>query len=264
MPVANRNGTALYWESEGSGQPVLMIMGLSFTLDMWYRLRPVIVPRYRAILFDNRGVGRSDTPLGPYSMRQMAEDARAVLDAAGVESAFVMGASMGGMIAQELYFRHPHRVRALLLGCSGPSGLRSKLPEFRRVRALAQGFAAPITREEREWLIAPLLYSGDTPRERIADDIQVRLRHGLRRSGVLSQLAAILTWSSYSQLPQIRVPTLVLHGDRDYILPLDNGRLLARHIPKAELVVVPGAGHVMATDAPEVVERETLRFLDNL
>jgi 3-oxoadipate enol-lactonase len=260
MPTVTRKGTELYWEADGSGEPVLMIMGLSFTLDMWYRLRPAVVSRYRAILFDNRGVGRSDTPLGPYSMREMAEDARAVLDAAGVKSAYVLGASMGGMIAQELYFRHPERVRALLLGCSGPSGLRSKLPDFERLRALRR--AAGITREEREWLLARILYSEDTQRERIAEDIQVRLGHALRLSGVLSQLAAILTWSSYSRLPRIRVPTLVLHGDRDYLVPLDNGRLLARRIPGAEFVVVPGAGHVMITDAPEFVERETLRFLE--
>lgn len=261
MPIVIRKGTALYWEAEGSGEPVLMIMGLSFTLDMWYRLRPAIVSRYRAILFDNRGVGRSDTPRGPYSMREMAEDARAVLDAAGVESANVLGASMGGMIAQELYFRHPERVRALLLGCSAPSGLRSKLPDFQRLRAMRR--AAGITREEREWLLARILYSEDTERERIAEDIQVRLRHTLRLSGVLSQLAAILTWSSYSRLPRIRVPTLVLHGDRDYLVPLDNGRLLAQRIPGAEFIVVPGAGHVMITDAPAFVERETLRFLAN-
>jgi 3-oxoadipate enol-lactonase len=262
MPIVIRKGTALHWEAEGSGEPVLMIMGLSFTLDMWYRLRPAIASRYRAILFDNRGVGRSDAPWRPYSMRQMAEDARAVLDAAGVESAYVMGASMGGMIAQELYFRHPRRVRALLLGCSGPSGFRTHLPEFRRMRAWP--WTARITREQREWLMAPLLYSDDTPRERIAEDIQVRLRHRLRPFGVLSQLAGILTWGSYSRLPGIQVPTLVLHGDRDYLLPLYNGRLLARRIPGAELVVVPGAGHVMTTDAPEFVERATLRFLAKL
>ena len=147
--------------------------------------------------------------------------------------AFVLGASMGGMIAQELYFRHPERVRALLLGCSGPSGLRSKLPDFERLRALRR--AAGITREEREWLLARILYSDDTERERIGEDIQVRLRHTLRLTGALSQLTAILTWSSYSRLPRIRVPTLVLHGDRDYLVPLDNGRLLARRIPGAEL-----------------------------
>jgi pimeloyl-ACP methyl ester carboxylesterase len=262
MPHLVRDGATLHWEVQGSGEPVLMIMGLSFTLDMWYRLRPAIASRYRAILFDNRGVGRSDTPRGPYSMCQMAEDARAVLDAAGVESAYVMGASMGGMIAQELYFRHPDRVRALLLGCSGPSGLRSSLPEFRRVRAMR--LAGRITREEREWLVVPMLYADDTPRDRIAEDIQVRLQHKLRRSGVLSQLAAIVTWSSYSRLPLIRVPTLVLHGDQDYVVPLRNGRLLAERIPGAELVVVPGAGHVMTTDAPEFVEQETLRFLEKL
>ena len=105
-----------------------MIMGLSFTLDMWFRITPALSKRYRLILFDNRGVGRSDTPRGPYSIRQMADDAVAVMEAAGVSSAYVMGASMGGMIAQELALRYPERVRALLLGCTSGGALGSKLP----------------------------------------------------------------------------------------------------------------------------------------
>lgn len=259
MPHTVRAGTRLYWEEHGSGEPLLLIMGLSFTLDMWYRLLPALAGRYRAILFDNRGVGRSDAPPGPYSMSTLADDACAVLDAARVESAAVLGASMGGMIAQELYFRHPSRVGALLLGCSGPSGLPAKLPHFRRIGNVR--IATETDRAKREWLLAPLLYADATPRERIAEDIQIRLRHPWRVVGVLSQLAAILRWSSYSRLPRVAVPTLVMHGDRDCLLPLENGKALAAHIPGAELVVIPGAGHVMTTDAPEAVERAVLHFL---
>ncbi len=242
------------------GEPVLMIMGLSYTLDMWYRLRPSISARYRTILFDNRGIGRSGIPSGPYSMRQMADDAVAVLDAAGVESAYVMGASMGGMIAQELTLRYPNRVRALLLGCSGPGGLlRSKLPQFKRLHMPNNGTE---TRHQREWAVAPMLYAEATPRERIAEDIAVRLRYPLTPKGFLSQFAAILMWSSYSRLPQISVPTLVVHGDQDRMVPLANGILLAERIPGAKLHLIPGAGHIITTDAPDVVDCEVLRFLD--
>lgn len=259
MPHTVRDGTALYWEQHGSGEPVLMIMGLSFTLDMWYRLLPAVASRYRAILFDNRGVGRSDTPPGPYSMAQLADDACAVLDAAGVASAPVLGASMGGMIAQELCFRHPHRVEALLLGCTGPSGFHSKLPQFGPAQPIR--LATETIREKREWLLAPMLYADTTPRSRIEEDIQVRMRYPLRPAGIFSQIAAILRWTSYSRLPQIKVPTLVLHGDRDRLVPLANGQMLAARIPGAELVVAPGAAHILTTDAPEFVEREVLRYL---
>ncbi len=259
MPFVFNQGARIYWEEQGSGDPVLMIMGLSYTLDMWYRLRPSVSARYRTILFDNRGVGRSDAPSGPYSMRQMADDARAVLDAAGVESAYVMGASMGGMIAQELTLRHPERVRALLLGCSWPGGLRSKLPRFKRLQVSS---STPAARDRREWAVAPMLYAEATPKERIAEDIEVRRNYPPTPAGFLSQLAAIVMWSSYSRLPRISVPTLVIHGDEDRIMPPANGRLLAERIPGARFHLITGAGHIITTDQPDVVDYEVLRFLD--
>jgi 3-oxoadipate enol-lactonase len=260
MPFVLSQGARIYWEEHGTGEPVLMIMGLSYTLDMWYRLRPSLSARYRTILFDNRGIGRSEVPNGPYLMRQMADDAKAVMDAAGVESAYVMGASMGGMIAQELTLRYPERVRALMLGCSGPGGLRSKLPQFKRLQ-ISKGAATAI-REQREWAVAPMLYADATPKERIAEDIEVRLRYPPTPTGFLSQFAAIVMWTSYSRLPQISVPTLVIHGDEDRMVPVENGRLLAERIPGAVFHVIPGAGHIITTDRPDVVDAEVLRFLN--
>src|SRR6201995_247521 len=110
MPFADSAGTRIYWEESGGGEPLLLIMGLGYPHDMWYRTRPVVSAHYRTILFDNRGVGKSDLPPGPYSIAQMAADAAAVLDAAGVEKAHVFGVSMGGMIAQEFVLNYPQRV----------------------------------------------------------------------------------------------------------------------------------------------------------
>jgi 3-oxoadipate enol-lactonase len=261
MAYVQSSGTKLYWEEEGSGEPILMIMGLSFTLDMWFRVRPALSKRYRLIMFDNRGVGRSEIPRGPYTMRQMADDAVAVMRAAGISSAWVMGVSMGGMIAQELAFRHPRFVRALLLGCTSGGALGSKLPDISRI---STGIGSAKTREEREWLIAPMLYADSTPKDRIAQDMEVRFRHPQSPAGFLSQLAAILTWSSYRRLSEIQVPTLVLHGDQDRLVPMENGLRVARRIPHSRFVTVPGAGHVLSTDQPEIVDEEVFRFLDTL
>src|SRR5689334_14043961 len=101
MPYAENQGTKIYWEEHGSGEPMLMIMGLGASLDWWFRTVPVVSRRYRAILLDNRGVGRSQQPPGPYTIAQMAADSAAVLDAAGVSRAHIFGCSMGGIIAQE-------------------------------------------------------------------------------------------------------------------------------------------------------------------
>src|SRR5580692_4651914 len=120
MPVATRGpmsftenqGAKLYWDEQGSGEPLLLIMGLSYPSYMWHRSRPVLAKRFRTIALDNRGVGQSDAPPGVYSIALMASDAAAALDAAGIENAHVFGVSMGGMIAQEFALQYPKRVRS--------------------------------------------------------------------------------------------------------------------------------------------------------
>jgi len=111
MPFVENLGARIYWDEEGSGAPLLMIMGLGWTSHAWHRSRPVLSKQYRTIALDNRGVGRSEAPAGPYSMPQMAADAAAVLNAARVNAAHVFGVSMGGMIAQEFALQFPNKVR---------------------------------------------------------------------------------------------------------------------------------------------------------
>lgn len=234
-----------------------MIMGLSFTHEMWYRVLPKL-SSYRKILFDNRGIGRSDVPRGPYSIATMAEDAIAVLDAAGCDSAHIVGASMGGMIAQEMALRHPSRVRTLTLGCTSSSGVFSRWPRFRKI-----GFdwLKPGDRAAREWTLRPLLYAKNTADELIEEDIRIQCACSWTTKGVMSQLAGILLWSSYSRLPQIQCPTLVMHGDEDHLLPVANGRVVADRIPGAQFELIENAGHILTTDQPEVTMSHLLRFL---
>src|SRR3984893_15429236 len=122
MPFAEKEGTKIYWDERGAGQPLLLIMGLGSTSDLWYRLLPMLSAHYRTILFDNRGVGRSDAPPGPYSIATMAGDALSVLDAAGAGRAHVFGFSMGGFIAQVLALRNPSRVMSLTLAGTACGG----------------------------------------------------------------------------------------------------------------------------------------------
>src|ERR1700726_4478678 len=129
MPFVENQGAKIYWDEQGKGEPVLLIMGLAYPSQMWYRTRPLLALRYRTLAFDNRGIGRSDIPPGPYPIALMASDAAAVLEAAGIESAHVFGVSMGGMIAQEFALQYPKRVLSLILGCttaSGPHAVQAK------------------------------------------------------------------------------------------------------------------------------------------
>ena len=259
MPYALNQGVRIYWEQHGSGPPILMIMGLSFTHEMWHRLVPALVRNYRLILFDNRGMGRSDVPKGRFSILQMAQDAAAVMDAAGVPSAHVLGASMGGMIAQELTLRFPRRVCSLLLGCTSHGGLISRWPNL-RYRPKTNTLSNP-DRISRERSLTNLLYAETTTRELIEEDLLIRSRCSWTREGFLKQFGAILLWSSYLRLPRIHVPTLVVHGDQDRLIPPVNGRIVARRIPGARFVLIPNAGHIMMTDQPDLCLDAILEFL---
>src|SRR5277367_669339 len=113
MPFTENQAAKIYWDEQGSGEPLLLIMGLSYPSYMWHRTRPLLAKSYCTIAFDNRGIGQSDVPAGVYPITMMASDAAAVLDAADVERAHVFGTSMGGMIAQEFALQYPERARSL-------------------------------------------------------------------------------------------------------------------------------------------------------
>ncbi len=168
MPFVENQEAKIYWDEQGHGPPVLLIMGLGYPSVMWYRTRPVLAPRYRTIVLDNRGVGRSSMPPGPYPIALMASDAAAVLDAAGVESAHVFGISMGGMIAQEFALQYPKRVRSLILGCTASGGPRAVRAEADATQMImARGQMAP---EEAAQAAVPFIYDSGTPRARIDED----------------------------------------------------------------------------------------------
>ena len=128
MPITTANGIDLYYEIHGEGEPLLLIMGLSLSSKSWFRTIPALSKQYKVIVFDNRGVGLSGKPNSPYSIELMADDAKAVLDAAGVESAHIYGISMGGMIAQRLALKYPERIRSLILGCTTSGGEKHVQP----------------------------------------------------------------------------------------------------------------------------------------
>jgi pimeloyl-ACP methyl ester carboxylesterase len=232
-------------------------MGLSFTHEMWHRTLPAL-GGYRTILFDNRGMGRSSVPRGPYSIRQMAGDAQAVLNAAGVERADVIGASMGGMIAQELALQHPESVRRLILACTSYSGFFCRWPDARFAGWM---FGSRTARDNRRRSLTDLLYADRTPQERIEEDIRIRGACTWTAAGFYGQLAAILTWNAYYRLPRIAAPTLVLHGDQDRLIPIQNGRTLARRIPGAVFEEIVDAGHILMTDQPQACGEAVARFL---
>ena len=259
MPFATNQGVRLFWEEAGSGPPLLLIMGLGYSHEMWHRTTPQVSKHFRTILFDNRGVGRSDLPPGPYPIATMAADAAAVLDAAGVEKADVYGVSMGGMIAQEFALQYPDRVRKLILGCTACGGPKVVRAEAEVNQVLMMRGA--MTMEEGIQIAVPYIYDSGTPRARIDEDLEIRRRTYPKPEAYAYQLQGILAWESYSRLAQIKAPTLVIHGETDRLVPAGNGKLIAESIAGSKLVMIPHASHLYTTDQPEASDRAVMDFL---
>jgi 3-oxoadipate enol-lactonase len=258
MPFVENLGARIHWDEEGSGAPLLLIMGLGWPSQAWHRTRPVLSEKYRTIALDNRGVGRSEAPAGPYSIAQMAADAAAVLNAARVNAAHIFGMSMGGMIAQEFALQYPNKVRSLILGCTAAGGPQAVRAEEAALQVLMTRGQDP---DQFAKAVSPFIYDAGTSPERIEEDTAVRRKWYPSADAYLAQLQAVIAWEAYSRIGQISVPTLVIHGEHDRLVPPENARLIAARIPGANLAMIPGASHIFTTDQPALAHSAILDFL---
>jgi len=263
--VARPDGAEIVWYDDGVGgdevaETVLLIMGLGYPAAMWYRTIPALADRYRLISVDNRGAGRTGDVVGaPYAVETMTADLLAVLDAAGVEQAHVVGISMGGTMAQELALSHPQRVRSLTLMATHP-GAAVAVWDAEALEVLSSRGDVGI-RAAAEMSV-PFNYAPDTSRERIEQDWAIRFPLACTAAGYAAQLGGTNVWAGLERLPTLALPTLVLHGDLDRLVPTENGRILADAIPDAELQIVIGANHLLITDRTDEVNRLLLEWLD--
>lgn len=264
MPfVRGSDGTRINYDTFGraDGPPVLLVQGLGADSRGWLRQRGMLGDRYRGIVFDNRGVGRSDVPPGPYDLEVMAADAVAVLDDLGIDAAHVMGASMGGIIAQILGVRHPTRVRSLTLACTGCRHLpwrRELLAEWEET-ARTRGMRALVDLAAR-WLMGP------RSRFRLWPVIGVLGPLALQVSpaAFCAQIDAILALDDglRFELASIDVPTLAIVGSQDILTPIGDSELISGLVPGAELVIVSGAAHGFMVESAGRFNAAVREFLD--
>jgi pimeloyl-ACP methyl ester carboxylesterase len=262
--TTTEDGTTLYWEESGQGDPILLIQGLGWSGAMWFRLVPELETRYRVIRYDARGIGRSEVPDGPYSIPMMAADAIAVLDAAGVTAAtpaHVFGCSLGGIVAQEVTLSYPDRVRTLTLCCTHPAGTEAAWPDPSIIQLLqARTEMAP---EEAMRAAIDVAYSPGTPSDITEADIACRLEIPTSGPGYANQLTAGLGYpGTFQRLPQITQPVLIIHGDADQMVPVANANIMANALPDVTKVIIKGAGHVIFSEQPDAVNAALLKFLD--
>jgi 3-oxoadipate enol-lactonase len=243
--------------------PVLLIQGLGVDSRGWALQRGAFGRAHRCIAVDNRGVGGSSKPAGPYDLVRMAEDAIEVLDAAGVERAHVVGASMGGVIAQIIGVLYPERTRSLTLACTACRHHEWRRELFTEWADLvtARGMHA-LAGEGLQWLVGPRL----AKRFGRALNLLARLVMSGSPEPFVAQIDAILAMSDDMrfELPGIRVPTLVITGSQDALTPVGDAEELAELIPGAQLFVVPGAAHGVMAEAAGPFNRTVLSFIDRV
>jgi 3-oxoadipate enol-lactonase len=243
---------------------VLLIMGLGLSGGAWWRTVPVLSRGFRVITFDNRGVGRSKSSTFAYTTEALADDAVSVLDAADVDSAHIYGISLGGMVAQQFALRHPERIRSLVLGATHPGGPRAIAPDsdvldfFRRRPDLPQ--------EEAAWASVPYNYGPVCRRQhgsRIAEDVEQRLAHPFPAEAYRAQLYAAGLHNCLGRLSRIEVPTLIVHGRHDRLIPVANADLMAERMPRAQLEILEHSGHLYPTEQPDVDEMISAFFAES-
>jgi 3-oxoadipate enol-lactonase len=274
MPTALIRDVELYYEEHGAGAPLLCIMGFATDLNGWLLQVPEFAKHHRTIVFDNRGVGRSTKPTGAYTIHEMADDAVGLLDHLDVDRAHVLGLSMGGMIAQELVLRHPHRVRGLVLAATFPEP-DVATEEQRKVLFTQMGGSITEAGEMRIDFTAmnpmlffqnmlPLVFSPafiERELPKLAQIFAGSLQYGFSIEAILGQLQAIMAHKATDRLAEITVPTLVLTGDADRLISPANSDVLAERIPGAKLVRLPGGTHGFNFEMPDAFNRTVLDFL---
>jgi 3-oxoadipate enol-lactonase len=253
MPLARVGEIELSYERAGSGPVLLLIMGMSGTFDHWDAGFLEDLRRdFDVILYDHRGVG-SSTRLGQgrLTIAQLAEDAAGLLAALQVDTAHVVGISMGGMVAQELTLAHPERIDTLTLGCTYCGGEGSALAAEEVMRRLAEGMSSGVReraiRAAWEANVSPAFAANEEAYRRF---LGIGLRRAVPVVTIMAQMRAIAAYDTSTRLPGLRLPTLVIHGTLDEMLPVQNGHMIAGLIPGSHLEILDGIGHLFFWEQP--------------
>ncbi|NIU84053.1 MAG: alpha/beta fold hydrolase [Candidatus Thorarchaeota archaeon] len=256
MPKVKVNDIQVYYEIQGEGFPLIMINGLGGNIDTWDpRLIQELSKKFKLVIFDNRGAGRTDVSNGKYTIKLFADDTAGLMDALGISRAHVFGISMGGMIAQELVLNYPEKVEKLVLCSTNCGGEKSVQPTLEVIEPLMVDRSA-LSPEEIVRMAIPLIFTEDFIKSNpdfVDFSIQQTLRVPISNETFMRQLNAIMEFDTYARLPQIESPTLISHGKQDILVPPENASILAETIPNAKLVYFENSAHVLAEEMEKVL-----------
>jgi pimeloyl-ACP methyl ester carboxylesterase len=253
VPTVRAGEIELDYGRSGSGPPLLLIMGMSGTVFTWGETFLELLRRdFDVIVYDHRGVGASTPLSGQITIAQLAEDASELLSALELDSAHVLGISMGGMIAQELALKHPEQVRTLTLGCTYCGGPHSTQGPPWVLERLTEGMMSgdPMLALRTAWQVNVSEAMADDA-EAFAGFLETARQRSVAVPVIMAQLQACAAHDTSTRLHQLAMPTLVIHGTEDLMLPVENGRQVAALIAGSRLEIFDGVGHLFFWERPE-------------
>jgi len=261
MPKQRVGDIEIYYEIHGDGpQTMAAIRGLGSNLCAWYEQTPEFARHFRTVVFDNRGAGRTDKPDAPYSMAQMAGDVAGLMDALGIGRAALLGISMGGMIAQEFALHYPQKLSCLILGCTNFGGPETIQADPAIMAAVLAGVSA---NAEQQKMQLQATFADDTIERRhevIAKYEKMRAMYPIPPFAFMRQVDGIQNFDASARLGSIKVPTMVIGGRDDRLVPFKNSKQIAARIPGAKLVELPG-GHLFMLEHPVEFNRAVIDFV---
>jgi len=268
MTLVKAGDINLSYTVRGNGQPLILIAGFATVKNMWLPLLHAFSKQYRVVIFDNRGIGGSDKPAGPYSTRMMAGDTLALMDHLGIDKAHILGGSLGGMIAQCIAIDNPQRVDKLILFSTSAGGepLRDMIIDLAEAttpnwKRSGPGLAGADLRKLTA-AIAALSFNEPFNRMVIVPMASLMVRLGITKVPA-GQIEAMFTHNALNKLNLIKAPTLVMTGTRDRLMPSKSSETLASRIKGARLVTIDGGSHALAERNSGRFTKEVLDFLGN-
>lgn len=263
----------MYYRIQGEGYPLVLIMGVGATLDWWtpFSILEQFSKHFKVITFDNRDAGRTDAPEPDFDIEMMVEDTKGLMDALNVDQAHVLGASTGADIAEVMAVKYPDKINKLVL-CCADAGNATLFPMPSETMALGMKWIQEKnkagkdrkTEYELAKLFLPILFTQsfiDNNPDKIETIVNILLIAPMGGKELMKQMSASLKFDIIDSLPQIKKPTLIMHGKEDLMVPYKNAEYLAEHIPGAELVSYDKGGHLFPYQEPEDVINKVIEFL---